>query len=65
VRSVRRQSPSYPGFAEQSDEDSIPARGAMIYPCLLEGLAIERPNQAWTSSRTCQWRAGLCTWWRS
>ena len=31
---------------------SIPARGAAIYPYLLSGLAIERPNQAWTSDIT-------------
>jgi len=31
---------------------SIPARGAMIYPYLLDGLAIERPNQVWTSDIT-------------
>ena len=28
---------------------SIPARGAQIYPYLLNGLAIERPNQVWAS----------------
>jgi len=28
---------------------SIPARGAAIYPYLLSGLAIERPNQVWSS----------------
>lgn len=31
---------------------SIPARGAAIYPYLLSGLAIERPNQVWTSDIT-------------
>jgi putative transposase len=31
---------------------SIPARDAKIYPYLLEGLAIERPNQVWTSDLT-------------
>ena len=31
---------------------SIPARGAQIYPYLLEGLAIERPNQVWASDIT-------------
>jgi putative transposase len=31
---------------------SIPARDAKIYPYLLEGLAIERPNQVWASDLT-------------
>jgi putative transposase len=31
---------------------SLPARGAAIYPYLLSGLAIERPNQVWTSDIT-------------
>jgi putative transposase len=31
---------------------SIPARGAAIYPYLLSGLAIERPNQVWSSDIT-------------
>jgi putative transposase len=28
---------------------SIPARGAQVYPYLLNGVAIERPNQVWAS----------------
>jgi putative transposase len=31
---------------------SIPARNATIYPYLLSGLAIERPNHVWTSDIT-------------
>jgi putative transposase len=31
---------------------SIPARGSMVYPYLLSGLAIERPNQVWASDIT-------------
>lgn len=31
---------------------SIPARGAQIYPYLLENVLIERPNQAWASDVT-------------
>jgi putative transposase len=31
---------------------SIPARDAKIYPYLLDGLAIERPNQVWSSDLT-------------
>lgn len=31
---------------------SIPARGAALYPYLLSGLAIERPNQVWASDIT-------------
>jgi len=31
---------------------SIPAREAAIYPYLLSGVAIERPNQVWTSDIT-------------
>ena len=31
---------------------SIPARGAQIYPYLLQGVAIERPNQVWASDIT-------------
>ena len=31
---------------------SIPARGAAIYPYLLSGVAIERPNQVWASDIT-------------
>ena len=31
---------------------SIPARGAAIYPYLLENLAIERPGQVWSSDIT-------------
>lgn len=31
---------------------SLPARGASIYPYLLSGLAIERPNQVWASDIT-------------
>jgi putative transposase len=30
----------------------IPARGAAIYPYLLSGVAIERPNQVWASDIT-------------
>ena len=46
---------------------SIPARGASIYPYLLSGLAIERPNQVWASDMTftCRWPTASCTWWRS
>jgi putative transposase len=28
---------------------SVAARGAQIYPYLLSGLTIERPNQVWAS----------------
>jgi putative transposase len=28
---------------------SLPARGGSVYPYLLDGLAIERPNQVWSS----------------
>ncbi len=31
---------------------SLPARGAAIYPYLLSGLAIERPNQVWACDIT-------------
>jgi putative transposase len=31
---------------------SIPARGAQIYPYLLENVVIERPNQVWASDLT-------------
>ena len=31
---------------------SIPARGAMIYPYLLENMVIERPDQVWSSDLT-------------
>ena len=31
---------------------SIAARGSLIYPYLLDGLAIERPNQVWASDLT-------------
>jgi putative transposase len=31
---------------------SIPARGATIYPYLLENLVINRPNQVWSSDLT-------------
>jgi putative transposase len=31
---------------------SLPARGASIYPYLLSGLKIERPNQVWSSDIT-------------
>jgi putative transposase len=31
---------------------SIPARGAAIYPYLLSGVSIERPNQVWCSDIT-------------
>ena len=31
---------------------SIPARGVAIYPYLLSGLSIERPNQVWASDIT-------------
>jgi putative transposase len=31
---------------------SIPAREAATYPYLLENLAVERPNQVWTSDIT-------------
>jgi transposase InsO family protein len=31
---------------------SIPARDAKIYPYLLDGLVIKRPNQVWSSDLT-------------
>jgi putative transposase len=31
---------------------SIPARGSMIYPYLLDNVVIERPNQVWSSDLT-------------
>ena len=31
---------------------SIPGRDAKVYPYLLDGLAIERPNQVWASDLT-------------
>jgi len=31
---------------------SIPARGATVYPYLLEGMVIDRPNQVWASDLT-------------
>jgi putative transposase len=31
---------------------SIPARGATIYPYLLENMVIERPNQVWAADLT-------------
>jgi len=31
---------------------SIPARGAAVYPYLLEGVVIDRPNQVWSSDLT-------------
>jgi putative transposase len=31
---------------------SIPARGATIYPCLLDNLVIDQPNQVWSSDLT-------------
>ena len=31
---------------------SIPARDALIYPYLLDGLGVERPNQVWASDLT-------------
>jgi putative transposase len=41
---------------------SIPARQATIYPYLLTGVAIERPNQAWSSenARPCALLLGAC-----
>jgi putative transposase len=39
---------------------SIPARLASIYPYLLEGLAIERPNQGWACDITMsRWHTGI------
>ena len=32
---------------------SIPARDAKVYPYMLDGLAIERPNQVWASPDFC------------
>jgi putative transposase len=43
-----------------------PAPGHKIYPYLLRGLAIDRPNQVWRRiSPTCRSAGGSCMWWRS
>src|SRR5277367_1617141 len=43
---------------------SKPAPGHRIYPYLLRGLAVERPNQVWAMDITSPWRAALCIWLR-
>ena len=43
-----------------------PGKGHRIYPYLLKGLNIDRPNQVFVPTlRTYRWRKGLCIWSRS
>jgi putative transposase len=45
---------------------SLPDRAYRVYPYLLGGVVIERPNQVWpATSPTCPWRTALSTWWPS
>ena len=39
---------------------SVAARGAQIYPYLLSGLTIERPNQVWASDISCLLYTSRC-----
>ena len=44
---------------------SRPAPGHEIYPYLLRGVAIERPNHVWSTDITyIPMRAAFSTWWR-
>jgi putative transposase len=50
VRTLMRKMGIEPVY--RKPRTSIPAREATIYPYLLAGLAIERPNQVWTADIT-------------
>ncbi len=50
----------------RSPRTSKPAAGHKIYPYLLSGMAITRPNQVWAADITTSPRRGdSCTWWPS
>ena len=50
----------------QKPNTSKAAKGHKIYPYLLRGLRVERPNQVWCADITyLPMRADSCIWWPS
>ena len=35
-----------------------------VYPYLLRGVAVVKPNQVWSTDITFAWHAALPTWWQ-
>ena len=64
VRRLMRQMGLMPIYRQP--RTSIPANAHKLYPYLLRGARIDRPNQVWCADiTTSRWRRASCIWWRS